>query len=175
MPDEILYALLVLFILLCLLKLVRLFIYKDNKKSKSGNMISVAIIDKHSFFRKGISMLLAQQGFEVRFEASNPKEMIEQLKVKGNPDIVLLSTKPDGMRGVETVRWLQEYQPEVKILVMFMDPLIEHPETLIQAGANGSLAKTADPEEIKIAILEILNNGIYRPQRKHAYRTLNTF
>jgi DNA-binding NarL/FixJ family response regulator len=76
---------------------------------------------------------------------------------------------------LESVEWLQQYYPGIKILVMFMDPLRESPEDMIHAGAHGSLAKTADPDEIKNAILEILNKGTYRLQKKDVYRTLNTF
>jgi DNA-binding NarL/FixJ family response regulator len=175
MPDIILYPLLVILLFASLLKLVVRFIYKPKEKTDEDYQASIAVIDKYSFFRKGISMLLTQQGFEVRFEASNANEMIELLRIKAHPDIVLISTRLDGMKGVESVKWLQEFQPGVKILVMFMDPLSEHPEEMMEAGAHGCLAKTADPEEIKNAILEVLNKGIYKPQKMHAFRTLNTF
>ena len=175
MPDQIFYTLIVIAIFIILVKLVTMFIYKDKEKSKVKNLTGIAIIDNHTLFRKAISMALSRLGFQILFEARDGREIIDLLRRNVNPEIVLVSTHLDGMNAIETVRMLQEYNPEIKILVLFMDPLRERPEKMIEAGVHGCIAKTADPEEIKIAILEILNKGIYRPQRSHAYRTLNSF
>ncbi|HTE25572.1 response regulator [Flavitalea sp.] len=175
MPNQILYTLIVIVLFVILVKLVTIFIYKDKEKSKSKNLMSIAIVDSHKLFRKAISMALSRQGFQILFEASDGKEVIDLLKSNVNPDIALVSTHIGGMNAIETVRLLQEFNPEIKILVLYMDPLHERPEKMIEAGAHGCIAKTADPEEIRIAILEILNKGIYRQQRKYAYRALNSF
>jgi DNA-binding NarL/FixJ family response regulator len=175
MPDQILYTLIVIAIFVILVKLVTIFIYKDKEKSKVKNLTDIAIIDSHTLFRKAISMALSKLGFKILFEARDGREIMDLLKNNVNPEIVLVSTHLDGMNALETVRMLQEFNPEIKILVLFMDPLRERPEKMVEAGVHGCIAKTADPEEIKIAILDILKKGTYKPQRSHAYRALNTF
>jgi DNA-binding NarL/FixJ family response regulator len=174
MSDQILHTLIVIALFIILVKFVTIFIYKDKKKIKIKNLTSIAIIDSHKLFRKGISIALSRMGFKILFEAPDGKEIIELLKSNVNPDIILVSTHLEGMDAIQIVRLLQGFNPDTKILGLYMDPLNEHPEKMIEAGAHGCIAKTADPEEIKIAILEILNKGIYRPQRRYAYRSLNS-
>jgi len=174
MPIQILYTLIVIIIFVILVKLVTMFIYKDKEKSKAKNLTSIAIIDRHKLFRKAISMALSRLGFQILVEASDGKEIINLLKNNVSPEIVLVSTHLEGVNAIEIVRLLLKINPEIKILVLYMDPLHERPEKMIEAGAHGCIAKTADPEEIKTAIFQILKKGIYRPQRSHAYRTLNS-
>ena len=174
MPDQILYTLIVIVIFVILVKLVTMFIYKDKEKSNARNLISIVIIDNHKLFRRAISLALSRLGFQILFEATDGREIITMLKNDVNPDLALVSTHLEGMDAVETVRQLQEFKPGIKILGLYVDPLHEHPEKMIEAGAHGCIAKTADAEEIKIAILEILNKGVYRQRRSHAYRTLNS-
>ena len=174
MSDQILHTLIVIVIFIILVKLVTIFIYKDKEKIKAKNLISVAIIDNHKLFRKAISIALSRLGFKILFEAPDGKEIIELLKNNVNPDIILVSTHLEGMDSIKIVELLQDFNPDTKILALYMDPLNEHPEKMIEAGAHGCIAKTADPEEIKIAIIEILNKGIYSPQRRYAYRSLNS-
>jgi hypothetical protein len=121
MPYEVLYPLIVILLFAALVKVLTRFVYIPRSTGTGHFRAGVAVIDKSSFFRKGISMVLTRDGFEVRFEASNTFEMIDFLKSKNLPDIVLISASLDGMNGLESVEWLQQYYPGIKILVMFMD------------------------------------------------------
>src|SRR5687768_15660657 len=91
MPYEVLYPLIVILLFAALVIVLTRFVYVPRSSSPGHSRPGVAVIDKSSFFRKGISMLLTRDGFEVRFEASNTFEMIDFLKSKNLPDIVLIS------------------------------------------------------------------------------------
>ena len=63
--------------------------------------------------------------------------------------------------GIETTKTLSKSYPDIKVLVLTMyedERFVSH---LMENGANGYLLKSADPSEIKKAILEVMTKGYY--------------
>lgn len=128
-------------------------------KSKS---VTIAIVDDHALFRKGLSMLIESiPKFNVLFDASNGKDLIRQLNQKNTPDVILLDIRMPEFDGYETAEWLRSNYPQIAILALStMDD-----ETaiikMIQKGAKGYILKNADTEELKQAIHAVLEQGYF--------------
>lgn len=123
--------------------------------------IKVAIADDHKIFRKGVILSLRPYT-NIKFvqEAENGQELIDGLAAS-EPDVVLMDLRMPLKDGIETTKYITKNFPNIHIiaLTMFED---EHFVThMMEIGANGYLLKSADPQEIKKAIVEVTLKGYY--------------
>ncbi len=84
---------------------------------------SIAIVDDHLLFAGSLEKLINTfQGFNVLFHAKNGSDLQQQLKATQTiPEIILLDINMPVMDGFETVKWLTEHHPEVKVLALSME------------------------------------------------------
>lgn len=125
------------------------------------NPIKVAIADDHKIFRKGVILSLRTYP-NIRFvqEAENGDELMANLN-EAQPDVILMDLRMPRKDGIETTKMLSKSHPHIKVLVLTMyedDRFVSH---LMENGANGYLLKSAEPAEIKKAIVEVVNKGFY--------------
>jgi DNA-binding NarL/FixJ family response regulator len=123
--------------------------------------IKVAIADDHKIFRKGVILSLRQYvNLKFVLEAENGQELIEGLP-QAEPDVILMDLRMPQKDGIETTKYVTKHFPNVFIiaLTMFEDErFVSH---MMEIGANGYLLKSADPSEIKKAIMEVMAKGYY--------------
>jgi DNA-binding NarL/FixJ family response regulator len=114
--------------------------------------VRLVVVDDHALFRAGLVNLLDQMpDLEVVGEAGDGREALEEVQRK-RPDVVLLDVNMPVMGGVETVEALKAIDG-IRILMLTIS---KHDEDLfgaIAAGADGYLLKSAEPEELRRAIL----------------------
>lgn len=125
------------------------------------SQIKVAIADDHKIFRKGVILSLRIYP-NIKFvqEADNGLELLAGL-AESQPDIVLMDLRMPQKDGIETTKEISRQYPDIKVLVLTMyedERFVSH---LMENGANGYLLKSADPAEIKKAILEVMSKGYY--------------
>lgn len=136
---------------------------QDNTKSLP-KVIKVGLVDDQPLFRAGICALL--KGYEdlnVTLQASNGKDLIEQLK-KSKPHIILLDIEMPEMNGIETLLYLQKEHPEIKVTMLTLHNEEEFIFDLITKGANGYLPKDKSVEEVVEAIYKVIQTGSYNSQ-----------
>ena len=125
------------------------------------SQIKVAIADDHKIFRKGVILSLRSYT-NIKFvqEAENGEELLNGI-VELQPDIVLMDLRMPTKDGIETTKVLSKNYPDIKVLVLTMyedERFVSH---LMENGANGYLLKSADPAEIRKAIIEVMTKGYY--------------
>lgn len=125
------------------------------------SQIKVAIADDHKIFRKGVILSLRTYP-NIKFvqEAENGDELLAGLG-ESQPDIVLMDLRMPQKDGIETTKLVSKLYPNIKVLVLTMyedERFVSH---LMENGANGYLLKSADPSEIKKAIMEVMSRGYY--------------
>ncbi len=117
----------------------------------------LVVIDDHALFRAGLINLLQEMNeFEVVGEG---KDGISGLKVVSQtlPDVVLLDVNMPGMGGIETVRALRSFPSTQKCRVLMLT-ISKNEQDLIgalQAGADGYILKSAEPDELRNAIIQV--------------------
>lgn len=124
-------------------------------------VIKVAIADDHKIFRKGVILSLRPYT-NIKFvqEAENGQELIDGL-AQSQPDVVLMDLRMPLKDGIETTKYIATNHPNVHILALTMfedERFVVH---MMEIGANGYLLKSADPQEIKQAIVEVNAKGYY--------------
>lgn len=119
------------------------------------NKIAVLLADDHAVVRAGIRQFLEQaDDIEVIAEADDgeiAKQYIEQF----HPDVAVLDIQMPKSSGIDVIRWSRRTHPEIGLLVLTAfddDPYIV---AVLQAGANGFVLKTAEPDEIILAVREV--------------------
>jgi len=130
------------------------------------SVIKVAIADDHKIFRKGVILSLRPYT-NIRFvlEADNGQQLLDGLQeIQGtddHPDVILMDLRMPMKDGIETTKLVAKQFPNIHIvaLTMFEDErFVSH---MMEIGANGYLLKSADPAEIKRAIMEVMSKGYY--------------
>lgn len=124
-------------------------------------VIKVAIADDHKIFRKGVILSLRPYN-NIKFvqEADNGQQLIDGLE-ESKPDVVLMDLRMPLKDGIETTKYLIKAYPNIYILALTMfedERFVSH---MMEIGANGYLLKSAEPQEIKRAIVEVSSKGYY--------------
>lgn len=121
------------------------------------NVIRVVLADDHVVVRAGIRQFLEQNpDIHVVAEASNGQEACELLE-KYKPDVAVLDIQMPLMSGIEVTRWIRANKLSIGVLVLTAfddDPYVQ---AVLQAGANGYVLKTAEPQEIVRAVRDVFN------------------
>lgn len=128
-----------------------------------NNSVSIALVDDHKLFRKGLISLIEIVGsqYKILFEADNGLDMQEKLKKQPSPDIILMDINMPDMDGYESVKWLAQHHPLTKVLVVSM---IEKDETIVKMlkmGVKGYLSKDVEPKELGEALHAVMHKGFY--------------
>lgn len=124
---------------------------------------TIAIVDDHQLFRKGLVSLVNMAGneYSILFEASNGNDMQLQINAGQIPDIILMDINMPGMNGFQAVSWLSEFHPDIKVLVISMIEKEESIVRMLKLGVKGYLSKDIDPMELQKALDAIINQGYY--------------
>jgi DNA-binding NarL/FixJ family response regulator len=123
--------------------------------------IKVAIADDHQIFRKGVILSLRPfANLKFVLEAENGDELLAGL-AEAQPDVILMDLRMPNKDGIETTKIISKTYPQIHIIVLTMfedERFVTH---LMENGANGYLLKSAEPAEIKKAIMEVMARGYY--------------
>src|ERR1700755_3408245 len=124
-------------------------------------VIKVAIADDHKIFRKGVILSLRPYN-AIKFvqEAENGQELLDGLAAS-EPDVVLMDLRMPLKDGIETTKVIARQYPNIHVIALTMyedERFVSH---MMEIGANGYLLKSADPAEIKKAIMEVMSKGYY--------------
>ena len=127
--------------------------------------IKVAIADDHKIFRKGVILSLRPYtNLKFVLEAENGQDLINLLAATADeekPEVILMDLRMPQKDGIETTKFIAKQYPNIHIIALTMyedERFVSH---MMEIGANGYLLKSADPSEIKKAIMEVKAKGYY--------------
>ena len=137
--------------------------------------VSIALVDDHTIVRHGLKSLIEVLGdFKVTAQYDNGKDFVIKSHHDADPDIVIMDLNMPEMNGEDTVRWIRQYKPHLKVLVLTLDSdeklLIE----LFRMGVRGYLRKSCTEEELRKAINDIMTSGYYHSEISHNALLKNT-
>lgn len=123
--------------------------------------INYLIADDHKIFRQGVRLALSDdKQLKCVGEAGNGEELLQALQ-RRKADVVILDLKMPKMSGMEAIKEIRQTDKEIKIIILTMYDDENFILKVMEIGANGYLAKNAEPEEIKAAIYSVYENGHY--------------
>lgn len=126
------------------------------------NTYSVGIADDHHVMRQGLAMLINSfGGFSVMFESADGAQVMEQLQAGNMPDLMLLDQNMPEIDGHATAKYIRQYYPTIRVLVLSMYDTDSFLIRLLNAGARGFIRKDAEPAELKQAMQTVMRDGFY--------------
>lgn len=124
-------------------------------------MIRLALADDQLLFRRGMAMILRDMaGVRVVVECANGEELLAALNTT-MVDIVLLDLEMPVLDGTATMRRIKQEFPAVKVIILSSHDEDKYINSLMDLGANGYMLKSAEPDEIDMAIRSVAQSGFY--------------
>jgi CheY-like chemotaxis protein len=121
-------------------------------------MARILVIDDEYYVRALIAKILERSGHEI-VEATNGQEGIDFFEQGGQADLVITDIFMPEMDGIETLRYLKEKNPDLKIVVVSGGGKGLAKGYLPAAaafGADATIEKPFDPREFEERIAAIL-------------------
>lgn len=126
-----------------------------------NDTINVLIVDDHDLIRYGIKKLLGNaRDINVIGEAASGEAAIKMAR-ELNPDIVLMDLKMPGIGGIEATHKLLRANPKIKVIAVTSCDEEPFPYRLVRAGASGYVTKSADVDELIMAIRRVYSGHVY--------------
>ena len=118
-------------------------------------VIRILLADDHKIVRAGIRKFLEQDAqLQVIAEASDGQEACALIE-ENRPDVAVLDIQMPKMSGIEVTRWVRLRRMATGILVLTAYDDEPYVRAVLQAGANGYVLKTAEPDEILGAVRDV--------------------
>ncbi len=115
-------------------------------------MIRVMVVDDHAIVRQGLERLLATtEDLELVGMAADGAEAID-MAGRVAPDVVLMDLSMAGTDGVEATRQIVAHDDHVRVVVLTSFGEEQRIADALDAGAQGYLLKSIDPDDLLAAI-----------------------
>jgi len=119
----------------------------------------ILVVEDHSITRRGLTNYLSSASPFVEIEqARNGREAVD-LVAQNPPDIIVMDMVMPRMDGSSAAREIKADWPDVKILLLLLDP--GQGQLALESGADAYLLKDSDPGEL-LEVLEEL--GVITPE-----------
>lgn len=119
----------------------------------------VLVDDNHSLIHVISEKLSFFDDFNLKYTASNGKELIEKLVTDSQIDLILMDIEMPVMNGIEATREVKKLYPQIKVVMLTVFDNDENIFHSIQAGADGYLLKEIGPQGLHDGIIETLEGG----------------
>ena len=124
-------------------------------------MARMLIADDHEIFRKGVKDLIREMNSKVVVdEADNGHEVITKMW-EHDYDAVLLDISMPGRNGIDILKQLKGYKPDLQVLILSIYPEEQFAMRALKAGAAGYLTKAAKSDELIMAIRQVIKGKRY--------------
>ncbi len=115
-------------------------------------MIRILLVDDHPIARQGIRTVLTDRVKDaVIGEAADAPSALKQVH-SGEWDLVITDISLPGMSGLELIKEVRRFKPELPTLVLSVHPASQFAHRALSAGAIGYLTKDSEFEEFVSAI-----------------------
>lgn len=125
--------------------------------------LKTIIADDHPIFLKGLENLLTynnSQSLEVLRSCESGRGVLQALN-QWKCDLLILDLSLQDMDGLEVIKAVRDRSTDVVILVLSRFKDAKMVKSAIQTGADGYLLKTSKPEEIFVAIKNVMAGDTY--------------
>ncbi len=121
--------------------------------------IRVALVEDQSATREGLGLLInGSPGFEICGLYECMEDAFARIR-ENSPDVLLADIGLPGMSGIEGVRRIHEWMPELPILMLTVHEDSDSVFSAVCAGACGYLTKETPPARLLESIRELCEGG----------------
>ncbi|MEI6890492.1 MAG: response regulator transcription factor [Bacteroidota bacterium] len=124
-------------------------------------MYKFLIIDDHYILRQGLKKIIADAFEVVEFGEADNSEAAAELIHKKIWDLVILDINLPGRSGLDFLKDVQSFNPELPVLVLSMYEEDQMALRVIKAGARGYITKSRAADNLIGAIERVLGGNKY--------------
>lgn len=123
--------------------------------------VRVVIVDDHAIVRLGVRALLERiPGFRVMAEAGTVADAATVIAAQ-HPDLLVLDLMLNGDASLEHITAWRASAPGLRVIVLSMHNEDEYAKRALAAGAHGYVMKEQMLDELRGAIGEVMNGGVW--------------
>jgi DNA-binding NarL/FixJ family response regulator len=138
------------------------------KKKGPKQKRRVVIVDDHPMMRQGLAQLVNHETDLVTLcEADTAAQAIELIN-EHKPDLVLVDISLPDKNGLELIKDLRVYHPDLPVLVVSMHDEALYAERVLRAGGRGYIMKQEGGKLLMKAIRQVLSGQIYLSEKMSA-------
>ena len=117
-------------------------------------MSIVMVADDNQVFRKGLSELLTENGYEV-CEAEDGEQAVQVYR-SSRPDVVLMDVTMPQKDGLAALAEIRQFDPQAKVIMLTALNQESVMMKATQLGARGFLTKPVKPAQLEAALQKAL-------------------
>lgn len=126
-----------------------------------GTQLKIFIADDHFLIREGLKKLLQYESdLKIVGESDNPDDTIKYI-TENEVDILILDINLPGKSGLDILKQLKMFKPDLHVLMLSMYPEEQFAERTLKAGASGYLTKETATDDLIKAIRKVAKGGKY--------------
>ena len=123
-------------------------------------MLRVLLVDDHRLLRHGVRQMLIEQADATVSEAGTGEAALAALS-RDQFDIAIIDLTLPDTTGLELVKRIREYRPQLPILVLSMHPAEQFARRAFSAGALAYFTKDSAPTDLLEAIKHVRRGQQY--------------
>jgi DNA-binding NarL/FixJ family response regulator len=137
-----------------------------------GARATAVLVDDHPMMLEGLGKLLAPH-LEVVGIATDGRALLEAA-ARLRPDLVIADVSMPGIDGIEATRRLRATAPGIRVMILSVHGEASWVRAAFAAGAWAYLTKSSVPDEIELAVREVLDGHCYISPRVALAATVQT-
>jgi two-component system, NarL family, invasion response regulator UvrY len=122
-------------------------------------MHKILTIDDHEVVREGVKGLFADD-YVVFGEACSGAEALSCIR-ENDWDIAILDISLGGRSGLDVLKEIKQLRPKLPVLMLSMHAEDQYAMRAFKAGAAGYISKASSRDELRAAVLKVINGGRY--------------
>jgi two-component system, NarL family, sensor kinase len=137
---------------------------RDAETTTSGDTRRrILIADDHEVMRRGVRGLLESHSeWAVCGEAFEGKEAVTKSR-ELRPDLIIMDINMPGLTGIDAAQQIRRENPSAKILFFSVHESVQTVREVVNAGAQGYVAKSRAGHDLVDAVRNVLDGGTFFP------------
>jgi DNA-binding NarL/FixJ family response regulator len=125
----------------------------------------ILVVDDHPVVREGLARVIENQSdLMICGQAATIPEALAVLAAS-KPDVAIVDISLGGHNAIELIKDIKVRHPELPVLVHSMHDESVYAERSLRAGAKGYIMKQEPPQNLVVALRQVLAGEIYLSQK----------
>ena len=119
------------------------------------------LADDHHIVRTGLSLIIKDEFSNAVIDECGNGDCVWKKVQQTAYDLVILDITMPAMDSLRLLKNIFNLRPEQKVMIFTMSPVAVYAKKYLALGVKGFINKEAEPAEVRLGIVTILNNRKY--------------
>jgi two-component system, NarL family, invasion response regulator UvrY len=119
------------------------------------------LADDHHIVRSGLGLIIKDEYSNAEIDECNNGDCVWKKIQQTEYDLVILDITMPGMDSLRLLQNIFTHNPQQKVMIFTMNPVAVYAKRYLALGVKGFVSKEAEPMEVRLGIVSILNNRKY--------------